>query len=297
MPERDAQSDGALGMHGWKLRCGNRVERPEQTYEIGLRLSNQAAQELSDRAALLEFQRWLGHNHCYVFTINGFPFGQFHGTRVKEQVYAPDWITPERLTYTNLLIDLLAQLVPPNVEGSVSTLPGGFKLLINTSEERKSIRDNLWRCVEHIARVSTQTGRKLHLGLEPEPMCLLETTGEVVQLFDRLRAEHRNDPRLAEHLGVNYDTCNLAVEFEEPQNAIALLQQHRIKLSKIHLSSALKLRPTREARQALAAFADEVYLHQVVVRQADGSRVVYLDLDDALACERPLPEDGADGET
>ena len=30
MPERHAQSDGALGMHGWKLRCGNRVERPEE---------------------------------------------------------------------------------------------------------------------------------------------------------------------------------------------------------------------------------------------------------------------------
>jgi len=113
----------------------------------------------------------------------------------------------------------------------------------------------------------------------------METSGEVVQLFDRLRAEHRNDPRLAEHLGVNYDTCHLAVEFEEPQNAIALLQQHGIKLSKIHLSSALKLVPTREARQALAAFDDGIYLHQVVVRQADGNKTVYLDLDDALACE------------
>ncbi len=263
---------------------------PEQPYGIGLRLSNQAAQELSDHAKLVEFQRWLGQNRCYVFTINGFPFGQFHGTRVKEQVYAPDWMTPERLTYTNLLIDLLAQLVPPNVEGSVSTLPGGFKLLINTSEERKNIRDNLWRCVEHIARVSAQTGRKLHLGLEPEPMCLLETSAEVVQLFDRLRAEHRNDPRLAEHLGVNYDTCHLAVEFEEPQNALALLQQHRIKLSKIHLSSALKLVPTREARQALAAFDDGIYLHQVVVRQADGNKTVYLDLDDARACESAMDE-------
>ena len=126
---------------------------PEQPYGIGLRLSNQAAQELSDRAALLEFQRWLGQNRCYVFTINGSPFGQFHGTRVKEQVYTPDWTTPERLTYTKLLIDLLAQLLPPDVEGSVSTLPCGFKLLVTTSEEHKSIRNNLWRCVEHIARV------------------------------------------------------------------------------------------------------------------------------------------------
>src|SRR5260370_18473278 len=142
-------------------------------------------------------------------------------------------MTPERLTYTNLLIDLLAQTVPQNVEGSISTLPGGFKLLINTSEERKSIRDNLWRCVEHIARVSAQTGRKLHLGLEPEPMCLLETTGEVVQLFDRLRAEHRNDPRLAEHLGVNYAPCHLAINFNAPQTTTPLLQQHPTNLCQI----------------------------------------------------------------
>src|SRR5207253_2735648 len=254
---------------------------PNQPYAIGLRLSSQAAQELSDRAVLLEFQRWLGQNNCYVFTINGFPFGQFHGTRIKEQVYAPDWTTPERLAYTKLLFDLLAQLLPTGVEGSVSTLPCGFKLLVSTSEEWKIIRDNLWRCIEHIARVSSQTGRKLHLGLEPEPMCLLETTSEVVHLFDRLRAEHRNDPRLAQHLGVNYDTCHLAVEFEQPDAAIGFLLQHKIKISKIHLSSALRLTPTREAREALEAFGDDIYLHQVVVRQADGKRVVYLDLDDA----------------
>ena len=265
---------------------------PEQPYAIGLRLSRQAATELNERSALLEFQRWLGQHHCYVFTINGFPYGQFHGARIKEQVYAPDWTTPERLAYTKLLFDLLAQLVPADVEGSVSTLPCGFKRLVSSSEELRIIRDNLWSCVEHVARVSTQTGRCLHLGLEPEPMCLLETTSEVVQLFDRLRAEHRNDPRLAQHLGVNYDTCHLAVEFEEPSAAIGFLQQHKIKISKIHLSSALRLRPTREAREALSSFADNIYLHQVVVRQPDGRRVIYLDLDDALACERPM-EDAA----
>src|SRR5438067_1289355 len=30
MAERHPQRDGALGMHGWELRCGNCVERPEQ---------------------------------------------------------------------------------------------------------------------------------------------------------------------------------------------------------------------------------------------------------------------------
>ncbi len=265
---------------------------PSQPYGIGLRLSSRAAQELSDRDRLLEFQRWLGHNQCYVFTINGFPFGQFHGTRVKEQVYSPDWTSQERLIYTNLLFDLLAQLLPAGIEGSISTLPCGFKELVSTPEEWKIIRANLWRCVEHIARVSAQTGRRLHLGLEPEPLCLLETSSEVLHFFDRLRAEHQKDPRLSEHLGVTYDTCHFAVEFEEPHNALARLHQHGVKISKIHLSSALKVRPTLQARQALAAFVDAVYLHQVVVSRPDGHRETYLDLDDALACERPEKSEG-----
>ena len=254
-------------------------------YAIGLRLSAQAARELRGSDQLLEFKRWLGRNNCYVFTINGFPFGQFHGTRVKEQVYQPDWTSQERLDYTNLLFDLLAELLPQDCQGSVSTVPCGSKEVITTPEQLKIIRQNLWRCVEHIARLSQQTGRRLHLGLEPEPLCLLETSVETVRFFDRMRAEHRNDPRLAEHLGVNYDTCHLAVEFEEPQNALGTLVQHGIKISKLHLSSALKVKPTPESRTALAAFADDTYLHQVVVQRADGTREIYRDLDDALACE------------
>ena len=252
-------------------------------YGIGLRLSQRAAQELSDRATLLAFQRWLGQHHCYVFTINGFPYGQFHGTRVKEQVYQPDWTTQERVDYTKRLFDLLAQLLPAGVEGSVSTVPCGFKTLVTTSEEMVIIRANLWHCVQHIARLSTQTGRKLHLGLEPEPMCVLETSGETIHFFDRMRADCHNDPRLGEHLGVNYDTCHFAVEFEDAATALACLQQHHIKLSKIHLSNALSVRPTPEVCEALRAFADDVYLHQVVVRGADGQCAIYRDLPDALA--------------
>jgi hypothetical protein len=133
----------------------------------------------------------------------------------------------------------------------------------------------------------------MHLGLEPEPLCLLESSGETIQFFDRMRAEHPHDPRLAEHLGVNYDTCHFAVEFEEPQNALGCLLQRGIKISKLHLSSALKVRPTTEARAALAAFADDVYLHQVVVCRANGQRFIYRDLDEALAGEPQETEEEA----
>ena len=255
---------------------------PGRPFAIGLRLGEVAAVELSDRDTMREFRHWLDKNACYVFTLNGFPYGRFHGVRVKEQVYRPDWTSPERVAYTNLLFNLLAELLPAGIEGSVSTLPGSFKEFHPSNDAQKIIRQNLWRSVEHIAHVSKQTGRKLHLGLEPEPLCLLESSAETLHFFDHLRAEHPHDPRLDEHLGVNYDTCHFAVEFEEPQNALPYLLNHGIKISKIHLSSALKVSPTREALEELKKFADDIYLHQVVARDAAGNRTIYRDLPEAI---------------
>ena len=275
----------ALNKHALAVR-----ERvcPRDLFAIGLRLSNQAAVELHDPTTLLEFQRWLEKNSCYVFTINGFPYGRFHGTRVKERVYLPDWTSPERPAYTNLLFDLLAKLLPAGVEGSVSTVPGSFKEFVQTEDQKKLIRENLWRCVEHLSRVGEKSNRKLHLGLEPEPLGLLENSGETIQFFEQLRAEHKNDPRLDKHLGVNYDTCHFAIEFEEPQAALNSLRAAGIKISKLHLSSALKTKPTDEAQLALKKFADDVYLHQVIARDANGKLKFYRDLPDALACHSSL---------
>ena len=252
-------------------------------FAIGLRLSAQAAIELSEPATLLVFQRWLDRHGCYVFTINGFPFGRFHAARIKENVYLPDWTDPQRLDYTSRLFDLLARLVPAGVEGSVSTLPGSFKEFIRTPEQLQAIRANLWRCVEHIAETSERTGRKLHLGLEPEPLGLFENSSETVDFFDGLRDERPGDPRLDEHLGVNYDTCHFAIQFEEPGEAVGRLRDHGIRLSKIHISNALKVHSSPVGLEQLAAFADDTYLHQVVVRNPDGSLTRFKDLDVALA--------------
>jgi hypothetical protein len=278
---------------------------PRDPFAIGLRLSNQAAMKLHDPKTLLEFQRWLGKNNCYVFTINGFPYGQFHGASVKENVYRPDWTSSERLAYTNLLFDLLVKILPSGIEGSVSTLPGSFKEFIQTERGRlarksgvlhhadgpstvlKIIRKNLWRCIEHISRLSEKTKHNLHLGLEPEPLGLLENSAETIEFFEQLRSEHPNDPRLDEHLGVNYDCCHFAIEFEEPRKAITTLQNAGIKISKIHLSSALKTKATKEARAAFKNFSDDVYLHQVITRDANGKLKFFRDLPDALNFQLP----------
>lgn len=280
-----------LETHALAVRDRVGAGRP---YAIGLRLGDQAARELSEPAALLHFQRWLETERCYVFTINGFPFGRFHGSRVKEQVYLPDWTSPGRVEYTKRLFDLLAQLLPAGVSGSVSTSPGSFKEFIRTREQAAAMRRNLHECVTHIAEVSARTGRELCLGLEPEPLGFLETTAETVEFMERLREEYPGDARLAEFLGVNYDTCHLAVEFEEAVESLGLLQERGIKVCKIHLSNALRVLaggvlPNAATLLELRKFADDTYLHQVVSRDATGVLTRYRDLGDFLAAAAEQP--------
>jgi len=277
------------GLQRHTLAVRDRVS-PGRPYAIGLRLSHQAAVELSAPATLKAFRDWLERENCYVFTINGFPYGRFHGARVKEQVYAPDWTTQERVDYTNLLFELLAEILPAGVEGSVSTVPVSFKEFIRDDGQVRATRTNLWRCVEHIEELSRRSGKTLHLGLEPEPLCYLETTEETVRYFEQLRADRPRDERLDQFLGVNYDCCHLGVEFEDAHEAIGRLRAAGIKFSKIHLSNALKVRSTGEVRAALRSFADDIYFHQVIQRDAEGHITRFRDLPDALA--HPAPGEG-----
>lgn len=262
---------------------------PDDAYGIGLRLSAVAAAELAaDRTLRDDFRRWLDRANSYVFTINGFPYGTFHGSRVKEQVFAPDWTTRERLDYTIRLFDLIDEFAPAGESVSVSTLPGSFKEFLTpatAAEKRGKIDDHLRECSRHLDLLRERTGRDLHLGLEPEPLGLFETSGETIEFFGRLveGLSHEEEVGLLRNIGVNYDTCHLALQFEEPVGAIAALRDAGLRISKIHLSSALRLQPTAEAVARLSAFQDEVYLHQVVV--SDGKQVThrFRDLPEAFA--------------
>jgi len=288
-----AETLGTLERHTLAVR---REVAEGQPYAIGLRLGQRAAAELAQPAELAAFRRWLDLNQCYVFTINGFPYGSFHGKRVKEQVYAPDWSTAERLAYTQQLFDLIAVLVPAGAGGSVSTVPGSFKAWTeNDPARRAAIFSNLTHCARYVADLSARTGHDLHLGLEPEPCCTFETTGETVRFFDAWRTEEPAvvTENLLSRVGVNYDCCHLAVEFESPGPALDRLATAGLRLSKLHVSSALRVRPDAAGRAALAAFVEPTYLHQVVVGQGvDAVRRRFVDLPEALSDpEASLPGD------
>lgn len=276
---------------------------PAGAFGVGLRLSARAAGELSEPAALAELQGFLRRERMYVFTLNGFPHGRFHGSRVKEDAYLPDWCSPERLRYTNLLADLLAALLPAAlpgeavVEGSVSTVPGAYKPALGGEHDIALIVEHLLRHVAHLVDLRARSGRLIALALEPEPCCMLETLAEVIAFFERHlhgRAAVERvmaltgltraaaERALHEHLGICLDLCHAAVEFEDAAQGIRLLAAAGIRVPKMQISAGLRL-PTldAEAITALRRFVDPVYLHQVVQRGPAGL-VRYTDLPEAL---------------
>ncbi len=267
---------------------------------VGLRLSAIAAEALDAPTELCTLREFLAREQLYVFTVNGFPYGPFHGERVKEQVYAPDWRTPERLAYTDRLAGLLAALLPddqPDLTGSVSTVPGAFRASASV-DAREAIAEALLRHAAYLAALEDRTGRRITLALEPEPMCLMETTAEAVGFFEEFlftaeaaarfaalsgRAPAAAETLLHRHLGLCLDVCHAAVEFEAPADSLASLRRAEVSVMKLQLSSALAV-PHMDAAAAelLRRFDDGVYLHQVVEQGPDGL-TRYLDLPEALA--------------
>lgn len=264
-----------------------------QALGVGLRLGNAAARGLGDAGALRDLQRFLADGGYYVFTLNGFPYGAFHGRAVKEDAYKPDWSDPLRLQYTNALADILCALLPDGQVGSVSTVPCTFK---PWAEGRiDAITEHLIRHVAYLVDIERRTGKRIALTLEPEPYCYLETIDEAIAFFNGRLFGGAGLKRLAElagvsapesamrrHIGLCYDVCHAAVEFEDPRASIAALRANGISIGKLQLSSALRIAAVdSESARHLAAFDEPVYLHQVVER-SNGALRRFVDLPQAL---------------
>ncbi|XXX78554.1 metabolite traffic protein EboE [Sorangium sp. So ce134] len=280
---------------------------------VGLRLSARAAAELAAPAELEAFRDFLERNGLYVFTLNGFPYGRFHGAPVKEQVYLPDWLDDERLAYSDLLATLLAALLPDDagLMGSVSTVPGAFRPRVRGRDDAEAMARRLIRHAARLVEIRRRTGKRVALALEPEPCCFLETTPEAIGFFtDHVFARERArelaalcgmslpdaEVALREHLGLCFDACHMAVEFEDAPASLAALRAAGVGVHKVQISAGLRARVAERDPATLArlrAYAEDVvYLHQVVERR--GSALVrYLDLPEALSA---LEREGASPE-
>lgn len=281
-----------------------RAVQGDAPFGLGLRLSALAAEQLSEPAALNDFAALLRAHNLYVYTLNGFPYGAFHGQRVKEAVYRPDWRSDERVHYTLQLAEILAALLPEGVRGSISTVPGGFREEIASESERARVTSHLVSVAMALHRVWERTGRSIVVSLEPEPHCQLETLAEAIAFFDShvlsapsiARVAYQTglglgdaEALLRRHLGVCLDVCHAAVEFEDVRSAVVALDAAGIIVGKVQLSNALRVtRVDAAALEVLRAFADPVYLHQVVERTPEGLRR-FVDLPDAIASFEKSP--------
>jgi sugar phosphate isomerase/epimerase len=281
---------------------------PQQPLGIGLRLSGQAAARARQPDELALFRDQLARLGAYVFTINAFPFGRFHGARVKEHVYLPDWRGVERVRFTADSAAVLASLLPEGIEGSISTVPGAFKPNGRTEDAVATMVSNLMLAVVDLVEIERRTGKRIVLALEPEPCCFLETTDESIVFFESVLLKPANLDRLAtaigetrhgaeamlrRHLGICYDVCHGSVEYEDPVAALRQLRAAAIAVPKVQLSAAIRLPAMRrDLIGAVLRYNDGVYLHQTVVR-GPGGLARYIDLPDAVAA---FKDGGADGE-
>jgi hypothetical protein len=279
---------------------------PDDPFGIGLRLSNVASLELRKEEQLKAFTNWLRENDCYVFTLNGFPYGSFHHTSVKDKVHAPDWTTADRVQYTIRLAQILAALLPANLNGGISTSPLSYRFW-HTDENRAEVFQratmNVLQVVEQLIKIKKVTDKSIHLDIEPEPDGLIGESSEfldwyldylqpmgVAFLQEKLNvSEAEADRQLKEHVQLCYDVCHFAICYEEHLSVINRLESLGIKTGKIQISAALKAAfgGDKEKRalviDAFRSIDEPTYLHQVVAKQQDGHLLRYADMPDALA--------------
>ncbi|MEZ4467221.1 MAG: metabolite traffic protein EboE [bacterium] len=248
---------------------------PSVPFGLGLRLGNTATSALlRSPAALLDLAEACLEEGLYVFTVNGFPYGDFAAESVKAAVYDPGWLDPERVAYTLRL----ARAQPPARPGSADDLDGGRRVSPGHRRSGGPPPDRRAPAPgrRRPAGLADETGVSIRLCLEPEPWTTLETTADAIAFFQ----DHLDGPGDRAHLGLCYDCCHQAVHFEDAAESVRALVAAEVPIGKMQVSSALHLAAPADpaARAALAAFAEPRYLHQVVARTPDGRLLRAVDL-------------------
>ena len=246
---------------------------------LGVWLSRPGLDELGRSGGAARLGDELVPRGLEVFTLNGFPYGNFHAPVVKRAVYHPDWTTAERRDYTLALAEVLVEVMPGDVaEGTISTLPLAHRGEVADADAAMAAAcEQLCRLAADLARLADRTGRRVRVLCEPEPGCLLETTADAIAwwtgaLVDAARRAGVDRAQVAAHLGICFDTCHQAVAFEDAAESLDALAAAGVPVGKMQLSSALVIpAPGSPAgRAARERFAEPRFLHQVRARAGAG---------------------------
>ncbi len=281
---------------------------------VGLWFPHTAAVQLIETDGVRRFRDWLDERGLFCFTLNGFPYGDFHSEVVKHAVYEPGWADRRRYEYTRMLATILAELLPDDVNaGTISTLPLGWpapapgmsesnaelspgEKLARYKPQAKQAAGHLTDLVHQLARIELNTGKQIRVCLEPEPGCLIDTAAGFVKFFEEFLllktsggGGTRDEVSIRGYLGVCHDVCHSAVMFEGQAEALETYRAAGVAVGKVQVSSAVRVDfdgmggdERAQALSQLRAFAEDRYLHQTVVREKNRSTRFFEDLPGAL---------------
>jgi sugar phosphate isomerase/epimerase len=269
-----------------------RLVTPARDLGVGLWVANDAASQLaSDDKELASLAALMRQLSLLPYTINGFPFGNFHQPVVKHRVYEPTWWSSERLDYTRLLVRILSQLLPAEAVGSISTLPIAWGS--PSDEELAAAANSLNQLARELLQHEETTGQRIVIAIEPEPGCYLDTSSDVISFFERFVP----DSRLRRYLTVCHDICHAAVMFEPQAEVLQRYWQHGITVGKIQVSSAITVpwqqmdaKTHEHALAQLRQFAEDRYLHQTGVINQRGDFSLCVDLPKLLQRDTPVTD-------
>jgi sugar phosphate isomerase/epimerase len=276
-----------------------------KSFGVCIRLAAKTAATLAGGAAeRAKLKKFLEDSDMYIYTANAFVYGHFKGDKVKEEVYEPDWRTEERTQYTINVANVLADVCPAGIAPSIQSSPLGFKPRVTGNDVIAAYTNNVLRVVAHLIALEEKTGRTVQLALEPEPYCFLETTDETIAYFRDHLYSGASVEKLAKlahvpiadanealrrHLGIVYDICHQAVEYEDIGASLQKLVDAGVPVFKLQEAAALHMpEVTQGVVDTLKRYAKTIYLTQTLEKR-NGKIVKYLNVDDAIAAFEKKP--------
>src|SRR5690606_9342455 len=208
---------------------------PDTPMGVGLWLSNSSARQMLDDGRVDEFREFLAQWKLVPYTLNGFPYGDFHQDVVRHQVYLPTCSHRAGTEYTLRLVHILRQLLPAGEEGSISTLPIAWGQPPLGAQQWAEAAAQLFDIATALERLERESGRLIYLCIEPEPGCAIQRSEDMVEFFEQYLFPHDGD-RMRRYVRVCHDVCHAAVMFEDQQEVLDRYLASGIRIGKIQIS-------------------------------------------------------------
>lgn len=256
-----------------------RTNLKKKKFGLGLCLSNNILKNLSKKKNLKYLNEWMQKNNLYISSINGFVYTNFHQKNIKEKIYYPDWSTKKRFNYTKNIIEFIKKNETKINDISISTSPVSFKKWVKKHDQKYILfysSISFVKLLKVMIIIKNNTHKHIHLDIEPEPACLIESIKDFIDFYFEWVKKNANYylkntyPRInyhtKQHINLCYDICHFSVNYEKHEDVIKIIKEKKIKIGKVQISSAIEIASDKNnlinLKKELKFLTTSQFLHQ-----------------------------------